>query len=100
MNKTDQTTSQLMQEREAHQRKLIIRLRRVEGQLRGIQAMMEKGDSCESIAQQLSAARRALDKAFHEMVACNLRMEIAASQAPEQVLAATEHMTRLLSKYG
>ncbi len=100
MTKTNQSTSPLSPERATQQRKLIIRLRRVEGQLRGIQAMMEKGDSCESIAQQLSAARRALDKTFHEMVACHLQMEIAASQAPEQVLAATEHMTRLLSKYG
>jgi len=89
-----------MSEREEHQRKLIIRLRRVEGQLRGIQAMMEKGEGCDHIAQQLAAARRALDKAFHEMVACNLRMEIAASQGPDDVAAATEHMTRLLSKYG
>lgn len=89
-----------MSDRETHQRKLIIRLRRVEGQLRGIQAMMEKGDSCDHIAQQLSAARRALDKAFHEMVACNLQMEIAAGRSTEDVLAATEHMTKLLSKYG
>lgn len=89
-----------MSERDAHQRKLIIRLRRVEGQLRGIQAMMEKGDDCDHIAQQLAAARRALDKAFHQMVACNLQMEIAASRTPDDVLAATEHMTQLLSKYG
>lgn len=89
-----------MNSREEHQRKLILRLRRVEGQVRGIQAMMEKGENCDSIAQQLSAARKALDKAFHAMVACNLQMEIAASQEPEQVQAATEHMTRLLSKYG
>lgn len=86
--------------REEHQRKLIIRLRRVEGQIRGIQAMMAKGESCDSIAQQLAAARKALDKAFHEMVACNLQMEIATSHEPEQVRAATAHMTRLLSKYG
>lgn len=62
--------------------------------------MMEKGDSCEHIAQQLAAARKALDKAFHEMVACNLQMEIAASRDPAQVEAATEHMKQLLSKYG
>ena len=89
-----------MPEREAHTRKLILRLRRVEGQIRGIQAMMEKGDACDQIAQQLAAARRALDKAFHEMVACNLQMEIAASQTPDDVISATEHMTHLLSKYG
>lgn len=97
-NKAD--AAALQAEREAHQRKLVLRLRRVEGQLRGIQGMMESGESCEDIAQQLSAARRALDKAFHEMVACSLRMEVAASQTPEEVQAATERMTRLLGKFG
>lgn len=89
-----------MSARDTHQRALILRLRRVEGQIRGIQAMMENGDSCDHIAQQLSAARKALDKTFHEMVACHLQMEIADNPDAEHVLAATEHMTRLLSKYG
>ena len=61
---------------------------------------MENGDSCDRIAQQLSAARKALDKTFHEMVACHLQMEIADNPDAAHVLAATEHMTRLLSKYG
>ena len=46
---------------ETHKKELIHRLRRVEGQLRGIQAMIEKGSDCEAITQQLSASRRALD---------------------------------------
>lgn len=86
--------------REQHQRALILRLRRVEGQIRGIQAMMENGDHCDRIAQQLSAARKALDKTFHEMVACHLQMEIAASTDHEHIAAATAHMTALLRKYG
>jgi DNA-binding FrmR family transcriptional regulator len=49
---------------------LVLRLKRVEGQLRGIQRMIESGDDCEPIAQQLSASRKALDKAFFELLAC------------------------------
>ncbi|MCU0769746.1 MAG: metal-sensing transcriptional repressor [Burkholderiaceae bacterium] len=49
---------------------LVLRLKRVEGQLRGIQRMIETGDDCEPIAQQLSASRKALDKAFFELLAC------------------------------
>lgn len=89
-----------MSTREQHQRALILRLRRVEGQIRGIQAMMENGDNCDRIAQQLSAARKALDKTFHEMVACHLQMEIAANPDREHIAAATAHMTSLLRKYG
>lgn len=55
---------------EKHQRELVLRLKRVEGQLRGIQAMIESGADCEQVTQQLSASRRALDKAFFQVVAC------------------------------
>ena len=45
------------------QRKAIIsRLRRVEGQIGGLQRMIEQERSCEEIIVQMSAARAALDK--------------------------------------
>jgi DNA-binding FrmR family transcriptional regulator len=47
-----------------------MRLKRIEGQLRGVQKMIEGGEDCELIAQQLSAGRKALDKAFFELLAC------------------------------
>jgi CsoR family transcriptional regulator, copper-sensing transcriptional repressor len=53
-------------------RQMIQRLARVEGQLRGVQKLIEHDADCEKIAQQLSAARKALDKSFYQMVACML----------------------------
>lgn len=53
-----------------HRDSLLKRLARVEGQVRGIQAMIKRGDECEPIAQQFSAARKALDKAYQEMLIC------------------------------
>ena len=53
-----------------HRDSLLKRLARVEGQVRGIQAMIKRGDECESIAHQFSAARKALDKAYQEMLIC------------------------------
>ena len=53
-----------------HRDSLLKRLARVEGQVRGIQAMIKRGDECESIAQQFRAARKALDKAYQEMLIC------------------------------
>jgi CsoR family transcriptional regulator, copper-sensing transcriptional repressor len=41
----------------------ITRLRRIEGQIRGLQRMVEEGQECEAILTQLMAARAALDKA-------------------------------------
>ena len=51
---------------------MLKRLARVEGQIRGIQAMIRRGDQCEAVAQQFAAARKALDKAYQEMLACLL----------------------------
>ncbi|MEN6371088.1 MAG: metal-sensitive transcriptional regulator [Armatimonadota bacterium] len=38
------------------------RLKRVEGQIRGLQRMLEEGKDCTEVVQQLAAARKALDK--------------------------------------
>ena len=51
-------------------RSLVLRLKRVEGQLRGIQKLIEDDNDCEKVAQQLAAARKALDKTFFAMVGC------------------------------
>ena len=45
------------------QAEMLARLRRVEGQIRGIQRMIEEVRECEAIVTQLLAARAALDKA-------------------------------------
>lgn len=52
------------------QRALVLRLKRVEGQLRGIQKLLEQDAECEKVAQQMAAARKALDKTFFAMVGC------------------------------
>jgi DNA-binding FrmR family transcriptional regulator len=48
---------------------LIKRLRRVEGQVRGIQQMLTEGRECRDVVTQISAARKALDQAGFRLVA-------------------------------
>jgi DNA-binding FrmR family transcriptional regulator len=48
------------------------RLRRVEGQLRGIQQMLEDGRDCRDVVTQMSAASKALDQAGFMLVAAGL----------------------------
>ena len=86
---------------ERHKKDLVVRLRRVEGQLRGIQAMVEEGADCERVTQQLSAARRALDKAFFQVLACALQSSHHEPGArklgtEERIAQAAE----LLAKFG
>ncbi|SFQ41857.1 metal-sensitive transcriptional regulator [Salibacterium halotolerans] len=48
------------------------RLKRVEGQVRGVQKMMEESKDCKDVVYQMSAARTALDRAMAYIVAENL----------------------------
>lgn len=52
------------------------RLRRAEGQLRGIQRMVEEGEDCLKIGQQFSAVRKALDSTYLRMTLCFLEQEL------------------------
>ncbi|EMY76523.1 metal-sensitive transcriptional repressor [Leptospira weilii serovar Ranarum str. ICFT] len=40
---------------------LILRLKKIEGQVRGIQAMIEREEYCDDVLNQLSSAKSALD---------------------------------------
>ena len=59
------------------------RLRRVEGQIRGIQRMIEDERDCEDIITQLMAARAALDKAGLLIVSSHLKHCLRGSSDPE-----------------
>jgi DNA-binding FrmR family transcriptional regulator len=60
---------------------ILNRLRRAEGQIRGIQRMVEKGEDCQSIGQQFSAARKALDSTYLRMTVCFAEQEIVSLMA-------------------
>ena len=51
---------------------LVKRLRRVEGQVRGIQQMLEDQRDCRDVVTQISAANRALEQAGFVLVAAGL----------------------------
>lgn len=85
---------------DGHKRSMITRLRRIEGQLRGVQNMIEQNAGCESVAQQIAAARRALDRAFYEMLACAMEAELDGAENLVTAKAAGTHVARILAKYG
>ncbi|PFG06200.1 metal-sensitive transcriptional regulator [Bacillus sp. es.034] len=51
---------------------IINRIKRVEGQLRGVVRMMEQGEDCKDVITQLSAAKTALDRSVGLIVSMNL----------------------------
>ena len=61
-----------------HRTDLLNRLKRAEGQLRGVQRMIEEGQPCLDIASQISAVRKALDSAYVRMTVCFMEQELGA----------------------
>ena len=57
---------------------ILNRLKRAEGQLRGVQRMIDEGEACLKVAQQLSAVRKALDSTFVRMTVCFIEQELDA----------------------
>ncbi|NLT42041.1 MAG: metal-sensitive transcriptional regulator [Anaerolineae bacterium] len=49
-------------------RDLVVRLRRVEGQVRGLQRLLEEGRSCSDVLTQYLAARAALEEVGTRLV--------------------------------
>ncbi|MFH0348399.1 metal-sensitive transcriptional regulator [Bacillus vallismortis] len=48
------------------------RLRRIEGQIKGVLTMMEQGKDCREVVTQLAASRNAIDRALGVIVGTNL----------------------------
>lgn len=60
------------------------RLRRVEGQVHGVEKMLAEGRECREILTQLSAATKALEKAGFKLVASGLTFCV---EHPEEAAA-------------
>jgi DNA-binding FrmR family transcriptional regulator len=86
--------------RTEHQREVINRLKRIEGQVRGLIEMVDNSRPCEDVAQQMSAARKAMDKAFYRMMACTVMDAVSESATEVDTFREVERSTRILEKYA
>ncbi|RZU46858.1 DNA-binding FrmR family transcriptional regulator [Fluviicoccus keumensis] len=83
-----------------HKSELLKRLARVEGQIRGIQKLIQSDTECEQVLQQMTAARRALDKAFFEMLACVIESNVIEESCDKPVADRMSEVKALLTKYA
>ena len=83
-----------------HQKDVVNRLRRIEGQVRGLVEMIQSGRSCEDVATQMSAARKAMDKTFYRMMACSVMEAVYESKTDAEAIVEVERSARLLEKFG
>ncbi|HEX5596713.1 MAG TPA: metal-sensitive transcriptional regulator [Micromonosporaceae bacterium] len=74
---------------------VIKRLRRAEGQIRGVIGMLEEGRDCADVVTQLAAVSKALDRAGFKIIATGLQQCLTAEEAGEDQRASVEQMEKL-----
>lgn len=74
---------------------VVKRLRRAEGQIRGIIAMLEAGRDCADVVTQLAAVSRALDRAGFKVVASGLQQCMTAESDGEERKLNLDQMEKL-----
>ena len=88
----------------AQQKKdLLNRLARVEGQLRGIQKLVALADApgdVDAVAQQMAAARKALDRSFVQLLTASIVTHTAHAADLDQANDSAAHLAALLDKFA
>lgn len=73
-----------------YDKKLVNRMKRIEGQVRGLINMMEEEKDCREVVTQMTAARSALDRTAALIVAQNLEQciidEAKAGESREDII--------------
>ncbi|HZD60968.1 MAG TPA: metal-sensitive transcriptional regulator [Anaerolineae bacterium] len=77
-----------MYDRDEESKRIVTRLKRLEGQLRGLQRLVEMGEDCESVLTQFAAAKGAFQRVGEIILASVIRdcvaKESSDNKAPEE----------------
>jgi len=68
--------------------------------VRGLVEMIQSGRSCEDVATQMSAARKAMDKTFYRMMACSVMEAVYDAKTDAEAIVEVERSARMLEKFG
>ena len=77
---------------------LLNRLKRIEGQIRGIQKMIQEGRDCESLITQLAAIRSAIEGVGALML--NNYMRLCFREGAEKESASVNSLARAVAIWG
>ncbi|WP_110341158.1 MULTISPECIES: metal-sensitive transcriptional regulator [Prauserella] len=66
---------------------VLVRLRRIQGQVGGVIQMIEDGRECQEVITQLAAASRALDRAGFKIIATGMRQCVLAGNGDDTASA-------------
>src|SRR6202162_4223951 len=79
---------------------LVARLKRVEGQIRGIQRMLEEDRVCEDIVTQVMAARTALDQVSVHLLDHHIQRCMCSDESPDAAMKNMQQALKLWMRLG
>ena len=90
----------MAQEAKTESDAILTRLRRIEGQIRGIHKMLEEDRVCEDVVTQLMAARSSLDKAGLLIIDRHIEKCLTVGLSNDEALRNLQHALRLWFRFG
>jgi DNA-binding FrmR family transcriptional regulator len=81
-------------------RALIVRLRRIKGQIEGIEKMVEADTDCSDVLMQVVSARRALKSFSEEMIQSPLHECIEGAATPSESRRELHSLLTVLKRYA
>lgn len=88
-----------MKRTDKEKKELVTRLSRIEGQVRGIQKMIEEDRYCIDVLTQLSAAKAALDKTILQVLKDHSRGCVVEAIKQERGDEAIDELISVLDKF-
>lgn len=79
--------------------KILNRLARIEGQVRGLQRMIEEGKDCEEVLAQLAAVKSALDRVGTHLISHHMKDCLEDTTGAQLDPAALERAFEVFFKY-
>lgn len=79
---------------------VLLRLRKIEGQIRGLQRMVEDGRRCQELVTQVMAVRSALDRVGVSIVADYMQHCLSADVPSQETQAALTEALGLFLRLG
>lgn len=80
----------------ANDKKLLARVRRIRGQIEGLERAIEEGNDCYAVLQQTAAVRGALGGLMAELIEGHIRHHVNSARGREQ---ATEELMEIVRSY-
>ncbi|MCF9047139.1 metal/formaldehyde-sensitive transcriptional repressor [Acinetobacter nectaris] len=82
------------------QKKILLRVRKISGQVQAIERALIEQKNCDAILQQICAARGAMNGLMHELLEVHLKDTLVVNQSSEQERSEKlQNISKILKSY-